>query len=53
MDNVVVDVGETCTGARLFGNSVNCDANLFNYLAIGTGAGAELTSNTSLGTNTF
>ena len=53
MDNVVVNVGETCTGARLFGDSANCGANLFNYIAIGTGAGAELTSNTSLGTETL
>ena len=53
MDNVVVNVGEECTGARLFGDSAICGANLFNYLAIGTGAGAELTSNTSLGTETL
>ena len=53
MDNVVVNVGETCTGARLFGDTAFCGASLFNYIAIGTGAGAELTSNTSLGTETL
>lgn len=49
MDNLVVNVGETCTGARLFGASGNCDANLFNYVAIGTGTASELTANTALG----
>lgn len=53
MDNVVVNVGETCTGARLFGTSANCDANLFNYLAIGTGTGAEATGDIILGTETL
>ena len=49
MDNLVVNVGETCTGARLFGDSANCTGNLFNYVAIGTATAAELTANTALG----
>ena len=34
MDNLVVNVGETCTGSRLFGDQAKCDGGLFNYIAI-------------------
>ena len=52
MDNLVVNVGETCTGSRLFGDQGKCDANPFNYIAIGTSTASELTSSTSLGVET-
>ena len=55
MDNLVVNVGETCTGSRLFGNDAvtpKCDGSLFNFIAIGTSTASELTSNTSLGVET-
>ena len=49
-DNLVVSVGETCTGARLFGSAAQCSPlGLFNNIAIGIGAGAEDTTNTALG----
>ena len=53
MDNLVVNLGETCTGSRLFGDQAKCDGSLFNYIAIGTSTASELTSNTSLGAETL
>ena len=53
MDNLVVNVGETCTGSLLFGDQGKCAGSLFNYIAIGTSTASELTSNTSLGVETL
>ena len=52
MDNLVVNVGETCTGSLLFGDDpVNhvCNASIFNYVAVGTGTATETTADTALG----
>lgn len=50
MDNIVVNAGKECAGARIFGTDVACSAPAtFNYIAIGTGTGSELTADTTLG----
>ena len=45
-DNIVLNFGETCAGARLFGGgAASCDSpNLFNFIAIGVGTTAETIS---------
>lgn len=51
MDNLVVSVGETCTGARLFGDDTTtpkCSPGLFDFIAIGTSTQAEATGDTAL-----
>lgn len=54
MDNIVVNVGETCTGARMFGTTATQCANLglFNYIGIGTNSAAEDATHTGLQTET-
>jgi len=52
MDNLVVNVGETCTGSHLFGDDPvtgKCTVSTFNYIAIGTATASELTADTALG----
>jgi len=52
MDNLVVNVGETCTGSHLFGDdpvTPKCSVSTFNYIAIGTGTASELTGDITLG----
>ena len=52
MDNLVVNVGETCTGSLLFGDDPAnhlCNASIFNYVAVGTGTATETTADTALG----
>jgi hypothetical protein len=45
MDNIVVDTGKTCTGAKLFGSvSGECQPNTYNFIAIGIGTGTDTTS---------
>ena len=49
MDNVVTQVGRTCTAADLFGSTVQCTPRGgFNYIGIGSLSRAEVTSDTSL-----
>jgi len=51
MDNLVVSVGETCTGSRLFGDDTTtpkCSGGLFDFIAIGTSTQAEATGDTAL-----
>lgn len=51
MDNIVVNGGKDCTSSKLFGTDTECATpGTFNYIAIGTGTGSELTTNTALGT---
>ena len=48
MDNVVTNVGRTCTSSALFGTTTQCTASTFQYIGIGTGTASEVTSNTGL-----
>lgn len=49
MDNIVVNAGETCTGARLFGDQLKCSGTaFFNYIGIGTDATAEAAAQSAL-----
>jgi hypothetical protein len=49
MDNVVTQVGRTCTAADLFGSTAQCTPRGgFNYIGIGSLSRAEVTSDTSL-----
>ena len=49
MDNVVTQVGRTCTAADLFGTAAQCTPRgNFQYIGIGSLSRAEVTSDTSL-----